>query len=456
MTSDRWQSRAGFICSAMGSAIGLGSIWKFPYEVGANGGGAFIAFYLLGLCVIVFPLLLLEFAIGRQGGSHAMASLAAVATESRASARWALVGLIGVVGSIVILSYYSVVGGWALAYVVDTVTNGLPSGPDLAQARLDALLGSPLRIAAYHLVFMGMTAVVVARGIANGIERASLYLMPILIVLVILLAGFSILHGALGAAIRFLFAPDLDRLSPRVALEAVGLGFFSIGVGLAVMITYAAYADPVFDLRHVATITLVSDTAISLVAGLAVFPVVFAEGLDPASGPGLMYVTLPLAFARVPLGTAAATGFFILLSVAALSSAISLLEMPVALAHRELGWSRRRSAATAAAFCWILGLPSVLSFNLWAAWRPLAWLPGLARLTVFDALDHLASNVLLPLGGLALAVFGGWVVPRRLLVDQLGLSRSAGRVLMILLRYVVPLGIAAASILPMFIREASS
>jgi NSS family neurotransmitter:Na+ symporter len=275
MASDRWRSRAGFTSSARGSAIGLGSIWKFPYEVGANGGGGFLVFYLLGLGVIVFPLLLLEFALGRQGGSHAIAGLAAVATESRASSRWALIGLVGVVGSIVILSYYSVIGGWALAYVVDTVANGLPSGPDLAQERLDGLLASPLRIAAYHVVFMGLTAVVVARGIANGIERASLYLMPILTVLVILLAAFSIVHGNLGAAARFLFGLDLDRLSPRVALEAIGLGFFSIGVGLAVMITYAAYADPAFDLRHVAIITLVSDNAISLIAGHALFPLLF-------------------------------------------------------------------------------------------------------------------------------------------------------------------------------------
>ncbi|HZP36413.1 MAG TPA: sodium-dependent transporter [Methylomirabilota bacterium] len=450
MAQDRWRSRAGFIFSAMGSAIGLGSIWKFPYEVGANGGGGFLAFYLLGLALIVFPLLLLEFAIGRQGGSHAIASLAKVAAESRASGRWALVGLAGVVGSILILSYYSVIGGWALAYVVDTAAHGLPGSAELTQARLDALLGSPLRIAAYHLAFMGLTAVVVARGIANGIERASLYLMPVLMVLVILLAAYSSLNGDLGAAARFLFGLDPGRLTPRVALEAIGLGFFSIGVGLAVMITYAAYADPAFDLRDIAIITLVSDTAISVLAGLAVFPVVFAEGLDPASGPGLMYVTLPLAFARIPFGAAAAAAFFLLLSVAAVASAISLLEMPVALAHRELGWSRPRAAVVAAALCWALGLPSVLSFNLWAEWRPLAWLPGLGSLTVFDALDHLASNVLLPLGGLALALFGGWVVPPRLLMGQLGLSRSGGRTLVILLRYVVPAGIAAASVLPIF------
>jgi NSS family neurotransmitter:Na+ symporter len=219
------------------------------------------------------------------------------------------------------------------------------------------------------------------------------------------------------------------------------------------MVTYAAYASPAFDLRTVATITLVSDTAISLVAGFAVFPVVFAEGLDPASGPGLMYVTLPLAFARIPLGAVAAVAFFILLSVAALSSAISLLEMPVALACHERRWSRPRATVVAAALCWGLGLPSVLSFNVWSAWRPLAWLPGLDSLTVFDALDHLASNVLLPLGGVGLAIFGGWVVPARLLVEQLRLSPPAGRLLVILLRYVVPIGIAAASVLPILARE---
>jgi NSS family neurotransmitter:Na+ symporter len=452
LSSERWSSRVGFIFAAMGSAIGLGSIWKFPYEVGANGGGGFVAFYLLGLGLIVFPLMLVEFAIGRRGGSHAVGSIAAVAIAAGASRFWATIGVVGVVGAILILSFYSVIAGWAVAYAVQTIRDGLPGGAAPAvQARYDALLAAPLRMTVYHTIFMTATVVVVARGIARGIERVSLYLMPIMIALVVVLAGYSATQGDAPAALRFLFALDAGRLSPQVALEALGLGFFSIGVGLATMVTYAAYAGPDIDLRSVALVTIVSDTAISLLAGLAVFPVVFAERLDPASGPGLMFVTLPLAFARIPLGAIAAVAFFVLLSLAALASAMSLLEMPVALVHRGLGWPRGRAALLSGALCWVLGLASVLSFNRWVGWHPLAALPGLSTLGVFDSLDHVASNVLLPLGGLGLAAFGGWVVPPRVLATELRLGRTAGRMIALLLRYVAPVGIVAASILPLLL-----
>jgi NSS family neurotransmitter:Na+ symporter len=207
-----------------------------------------------------------------------------------------------------------------------------------------------------------------------------------------------------------------------------------------------AYAGPDFALRTVALVTLLSDTGISLLAGLAVFPVVFAERLDPSSGPGLMFVTLPLAFARMPLGILAAIAFFVLLSVAALAFAISLLEMPVALAHRWLGWRRPSAALAAGAVCWTLGLASVLSFNTWSSWYPLARVPGLATATVFDCLDHVGSNVLLPLGGFGLAVFGGWAMEARILAEELRLGAIAGRAVVVVLRYVAPLGIAAASV----------
>jgi NSS family neurotransmitter:Na+ symporter len=298
---------------------------------------------------------------------------------------------------------------------------------------------------------MTATVAVVARGIAGGIERASLWLMPILIVLVIVLAIYSTTHGDARAALRFLFALDPAQLSARAALEALGLGFVSIGVGLAVMVTYAAYAGSDFDLRTVALVTILSDTAISFLAGLAVFPVVFAEGLDPSSGPGLMFVTLPLAFTRITLGAPAAIAFFVLLSLAALASAMSLLEMPVALLHRGLGWSRRRAALVAGAFCWALGLGSALSFNVWAGWRPLAWLPGLETLNLFDALDHVTSNVLLPVGGLGLALFGGWVMPRPLLAAELALGPAAAGAVLWLLRYIAPAAIIAASVLPILL-----
>ncbi len=217
------------------------------------------------------------------------------------------------------------------------------------------------------------------------------------------------------------------------------------------MITYAAYAGESIDLKQVAIVTVVSDTAISFMAGFAVFPVVFAEKLDPASGPGLMFVTLPLAFARMPFGTAGAIVFFILLVIAALASAISLLEMPVAFLRNRLGCSRLLATLVAASTCWAVGLATVLSFNLWAGWFPLAAMPGLAKATVFELLDHLTSNLLLPIGGLALALFAGWAIPAGVLADELGLGPISAAILRVLLRYVAPAGIAGATLGPLIL-----
>jgi NSS family neurotransmitter:Na+ symporter len=241
-------------------------------------------------------------------------------------------------------------------------------------------------------------------------------------------------------------------VSARAALEALGLGFFSIGVGLGLMITYAAYADAAMDLRRAAIATVVADTAISFLAGFAVFPLVFANGLDPASGPGLVFVTLPLAFARMPLGTLAAVAFFVLLFVAALASAISLLELAAALLTKRFGWPRRWASTVPAAACFVAGLATVLSFNRWADWHPLAGVPGFARATAFDLVDHLTSNVLLPLGGFALAVFAGWALPRAFLAAELGLAPGAAARLHWVLKYVAPAGIAAATLAPLWIR----
>lgn len=446
---DYWSGPTGFILATIGAAVGLGSIWKFPYEVGANGGGAFILFYLLGLVLIVFPLLLVEFAIGRRGRSDAADAIANVARDVGASRLWALIGLMGMITAFLILSFYSVIGGWAIAYAVESASRGLAEVDAASvQARFDALMASPARLAAYHLVYMAAVAVIVARGIASGIEKACKILMPILIALILGLCVFSLMLGDVKATLRFLFQLDPRHLTLTAALDALGLGFFSIGVGLALMITYAAYAGADIDLRKVAIVTIVGDTAVSLAAGLAIFPIVFAEGLDPASGPGLMFVTLPLAFARIPGGVAAAIGFFVLLVVAAIASGISMLEMAVSALSRR-GWTRARAALVAAAACWFCGLATVLSFNVWAEWYPLSAVPAFANATIFVLLDHLTSNILLPLGGFALAVFAGWVLPERLFAAELGLKPGTARLLRLLLRTVVPVCIAVVTIFPL-------
>lgn len=233
--------------------------------------------------------------------------------------------------------------------------------------------------------------------------------------------------------------------------SALGLGFFSIGVGLTLMVTYAAYADRAINLRHAAIITVVGDTLISFLAGFAVFPVVFAHGLDPASGPGLVFVTMPVELAAMPFGGAMTVAFFLLLTVAALASAISLLEMPVAYLHRRFAWPRALAAAVAAGGCWIAGRATALSFNRWADWHPLAAIEDFATATVFDLLDHLTSNVMLPLGGFAIALFAGWVMPATVLTEELHLGLGPARALVILLRYVAPRGIAAATLAPLLI-----
>jgi neurotransmitter:Na+ symporter, NSS family len=316
------------------------------------------------------------------------------------------------------------------------------------QARFDGLLAAPVTMAAYHLVFMVVVAFIVARGISGGIEAACKILMPALIGLVIALGLFSMTQGDPMATLRFLFRLEPAQITLRVALDALGLGFFSIGVGFSMMITYAAYAGAEIDLRQVAIVTILGDTAVSMAAGLAVFPMVFAEGLDPAAGPGLMFVTLPLAFAKIPGGTFAAVGFFVLLVVAGIASGISMLEMPVALLTRR-GWSRRDAVVAAATACWSCGLPVVLLFNHWAHWYPLAAVPIFAKATVFDVLDHVTSNMMLPLGGIALALFAGWTQPTRLFVEELGIGPRAARLLRFLLRYLVPACVAVLALFPL-------
>jgi len=438
--------------ATVGSAVGIGSIWKFPYEVGSNGGGAFLLFYVAGLVFVVVPLMLAEFAIGRHGRGDSAGSIAAVAAAYGADRRWAWAGWLGVLTGFLILSFYSVIGGWTIGYAVETAVNGLPGvDPRAVRARYDAFLSSPLRLLIYHAVFMAAAAAIVARGVARGIEAASKVLMPLLAALMIALAAYSIVHGDLAATLRFLLRLDPAHLTARAALEALGLGFFSIGVGLGLLITYAAYSGPGIDLKQVAIVSVIVDGAISLLAGLAVFPIVFAHGLDPASGPGLVFVTLPLAFARMPFGTIAAQAFFGLLFVAALASAISMLELVVALLTRRLGWRRIGATAVASVTCFVAGIATVLSFNVWARWYPLEGLGAFPKATVFELLDHVTSNLLLPVGGLAIALFAGWAVPERVLAEELRLGPAGTLALGITLRYVAPAAIVAATLSSIFI-----
>ena len=448
--SETWSGRRAFILAAIGSAVGLGSIWKFPYEVGSNGGAGFVLSYLAGLALVVVPLMLAEFAIGRRGGADAAASIAAVAHAHGRSRAWGGIGTLGAVTSWLVLSFYAVIGGWTLAYMLQTALLGLPGSTAAeVQETFDRLLASPGRLVAFQSLFLAAACVVVARGIRHGIETASNVLMPALVALMVVLCGYAIVQGDALAAARFMFRLDMAHFSMGTALEALGLGFFSIGVGMGVLITYAAYAEAKIDLAHAALVTVIADTSISFLAGFTVFPVVFASGLDPAGGPGLVFVTLPLAFADMPFGRGAAVAFFALLFVAALASAISMLEIGVEIVIRRLAWSRLRASITLTLACFVVGMGSVLSFNRWADWHPLSALPPFATATFFDLLDYGTSNILLPVAGFGLSVLAGWGIRQETFNAELRLSARTGAILMFTLRYVAPAGILGAVLAPM-------
>jgi NSS family neurotransmitter:Na+ symporter len=438
-SGERFASGAGFVLAAIGSAVGLGSIWKFPYEVGENGGGWFLLFYALGLALVVFPLLLAEFVIGRRGRGDAAESLRRVAAESARSPRWRIIGLAGIAAGFIILSYYAVIAGMTMAYVPHALLTGF-GGADAARTAADfaALTGSPVALGLWQAAFLAGAVAVVARGVRGGIEAACAVLMPLLAILMVALVIYAAIEGDVAQAGAFMVSLNPGALSARAALEALGLGFFSIGVGMGIMITYAAYAGARFHLARAAVATLAGDTVISLLAGFAIFPIVFAEGLDPAGGAGLMFLTLPIAFGALPFGDLVGAAFFLLLFVAALASAISLIEVVVAPLMRATRMSRRGAAILTGAISWLLGLPSLLSFNLWAEVRPLGLL-GHPELTIFDAIDGFASNLLLPACGLALSLFAGWAMPARIYEAELGsFPRALSAALRLLLRWVVP------------------
>lgn len=432
--------------ATIGSAIGVGSIWKFPYEVGANGGGAFVLVYLVGIALVVVPLMLAEFAIGHRGQADAATSVEMVAEAESISRKWGLFGFLGAATSFLILSFYSVVGGWTLTYALQTLFSGLPSDPAAVTGRFDLLLASPIRMASFQALFLCAVALVVMRGVQRGIESTMKVLMPLMMLMLVALAVYSMRNGDAAATMRFLFVPDFGELTGRGVLDALGLGFFSIGVGLGILLTYAAYSPPFVDLKTVAVTSVVVDTLVSLVAGLAVFPVVFANDLDAASGPGLVFESLPIAFGPMPASRLVATAFFALLAIAALGSAISMLEAVVAVLGRRLGWGRGRSASIAAGGCFVAGLATVLSFNRWDDVHPLGGLARYSKATIYDLLDDATSQLLLPLGGLALAVFTGWALSDRLLGDELGLDRAALVGLRLMLRIVAPVAIVAAAV----------
>ncbi|HRP23003.1 MAG TPA: sodium-dependent transporter [Thauera sp.] len=434
-THGQWTSRMGFVLAATGSAVGLGNIWKFPYMIGQSGGAAFVLVYLLCIAMIGLPILVAEWMIGRRGQKNPINTMGELAKKNGRSGAWALIGVTGVLGAFLILSFYSVIGGWALSYTGDVMTGGFTGmDKDAVANAFTAFLANAGSLLTWHTVFMALTIGVVAMGVAGGLERASKLLMPSLGVLLLILVGYGMTTGGFGQAVAYLFNPDWSKLTGEVVLAALGHAFFTLSLGMGIMMAYGSYLGEDVNLLRTARTVVIMDTTIAIAAGLAIFPIVFSNGLDPAAGPGLIFVTLPIAFGNITGGAILGTMFFLLLTFAALTSAISLLEPVVELVEERTPLSRAGATVVAGIATWALGIAALLSFNLWSD-------VTIIGLNVFDLLDKLTSKFMLPLTGLGAILFAAWCLDRDSVRKELGLGEFGFSVWNLVSRYVAPVGV---------------
>lgn len=436
-----WRNRWLFILAATGSAVGLGNIWKFPYITGENGGGAFVLVYLFCICLIGLPVMLAEVMLGRMGRQSPINTMTAIAKDAGANRLWSGIGWMGAVAGFLILSFYSVIAGWALAYIF-RMAGGTFDGAsaEVASNTFGNLVGNPEVLLAWHTIFMVLTIAVVARGVNQGLEKAIRILMPMLFVLLFLLLGYALSSDGFSQGFSFLFSFDFSKLTGESIVVALGHAFFTLSLGLGAIMAYGAYMPSDVSIGKTVVLVGVLDTLVALAAGLAIFPIVFANGMEPGAGPGLLFQTLPIAFGQMPAGTLFGTLFFVLITFAAWSSSISLAEPIVAWAVESKGMSRANAATWVGVAAWILGIGTVLSFNLWSDYK-------IFDKTFFDVLDFLTANILLPLGGLFIALFVGWVMHKSDVAQEVKMSNPAlYKAWIFVLKFIAPVAVAVVLI----------
>lgn len=413
-THGMWSSRMAFILAASGSAVGLGNIWRFPYLASDKGGGAFVLVYLACILAIGLPILFAEVLIGRHGRKSPINTLLGLSRDTGHSPLWAAIGVMGMISAILILSFYSVVAGWTLHYAW-LYLQQLLGGPGITDggATFGGMLGSPKTLLIWHSVFMVLTIGVVAMGVEKGLERSVKFLMPALFVLLLILVGYGVSTGHFGKAAAFLFTPDFSKINDDVVLAALGQAFFSLSLGLAGMMAYGAYLPRSVSIPQAGVAIAITDTSVALLAGLAIFPVLFNFGISPTGGgPGLIFTSLPMAFADMWGGIAYGLAFFLLLMVAAWTSSISLLEPPTAYLVERTRLTRANAAMLAGLLVWAIGIVTLLGFNVWSEVK-------IGGKDLQGAIEFVASDIMLPLGGMLVALYAGWVLDRKLTRNQL-------------------------------------
>lgn len=437
---DSFGSTIGVIAAAAGSAVGLGNIWRFPYVLGENGGGAFLLIYLGFILAIGFPVMLTEFTIGRRAQRNALGSFKKLAPGKP----WYLIGLMGIVAAFLILAFYSTIAGWTLEYLYESITNGF-SGKSSVELKnsFESFQAAPFRPVFWQFIFMFLTGYIVFSGVKNGIEKYTKVLMPILLLIIIIISVRSLTLEGSREGLIFLFKPDFSKISWSVVLDALGQAAFSLSIGMGTLITYGSYINKSNNLPRTAFQVSAIDTFIAILAGIMIFPAVFAFNIDPAEGSGLVFIVLPNIFQQMPGGYFFAILFFTLLAIAALTSTVSVLEVVVAYFSEELNLSRKKATIIGSVAISVVGIFATLSFGPLAKYK-------LLDKTIFGWFDYLSANILLPLGAIFIVLFAGWYLGRKNVLDEISngglLKIRIISVFMFIIKFLAPIAITAVFI----------
>jgi neurotransmitter:Na+ symporter, NSS family len=438
MSRGAWKNRWTFMLATAGSAIGLGNIWKLPYMIGVNGGSAFVLVFIACIFFVGIPLMMTEVMLGRRAQKNPLDGMKALAIEANSTSAWRYIGGMGMVTGLLILSFYSVIGGWVLSYISASATGTFANiNAQQSTANFNQLLSSPLTLLFWHTIFMCLTMGVVARGVNSGLEKANNFLIPALFAILLVLLGYSMSVGDMRSAAAFMFTPDFSKITPVAVLSALGHAFFSLSLGMGSVMVYGSYLQRDVSIARTSIYIAIADTMLGLLVGLAIYSLVFANQLAPNAGPGLIFQTLPIAFGHMPAGSLVATLFFILVAFAAWTSAISLVEPTIAWVVENTKIKRPIAAFTLGFVIWLLGITVVLSFNVW---QDVTIVFGL---NIFDTLDKLTSTILLPLGGLLMAIFAGYVMKKTHIQDELDVGKTGFKMWRISNNYIAPVAILA-------------
>lgn len=432
-----WSSRFAFIMASTGAAVGLGNIWKFPYMAGENGGGLFVLLYLICVALIGLPAMMAEILLGRLGQANPVTTLEKLAIHTQHSPQWKLFGWWGAFGLILILSFYSVVAGWSVGYLIKVWQGEFVNlSPHAIEETWKHFLSNPSTLILWHSFFMLMTLWVVAKGVRNGIERATTFMMPALFVILIVLTIYCAMVGDLKSAFDFLIKPDFAEVNANTVIYALGHAFFTLAVGCGTMLVYGAYSPSDTRIGSSVVIIALLDVLVAMLSGITIFSLVFKYHLVPEGGPGLMFKVLPIAFSQMPGGQWIGGLFFILLWFAAWAAALSMAEPLVVLLMERAKFSRVKACIWIGILCWSLGLLALFSFNIWSD------IKLFGRFTFFEAMADLATNIVLPLGGAFFALFAGWALhPQESKQGLLLKSWKLFKIWRVLVRYVAPIGI---------------